>query len=227
MLYTYPKQAHFGKMIAKSKIYEYTNITTILKDKFVAQIDKITWQYKLAPETINLTATPTVPEIQIFDIRLKGNDVDEALLRVIDKAIPFPIIYQIHRGDEVKIKAAYKRPSDADKSKWVIEAYVESDWMPEDTQKTALPIALDLSKLYEQILKALIPKELPVMETQGSMKEQMELIELIKAKERAYEKLRTKRDKEKQFNKKVKLNEELRILKNEIDKLKQNDKNPA
>jgi len=227
MLYTYPKQAHFGKMIAKSKIYEYTNITTILKDKFVAQIDKITWQYKLAPETINLTATPSVPEIQIFDIRLKGNDVDEVLLRVIDKAIPFPIIYQIHRGDEVKIKAAYKRPSDADKSKWVIEAYVESDWMPEDTQKTVLPISLDLSKLYEQILKALIPKALPVMETQGSMKEQMELIELIKAKERAYEKLKVKRDKEKQFNKKVKHNEELRTLKNEIDKLKQNDKNPA
>ena len=220
MLYTYPKQAHFGKMIAKGKIYEHANISTALKDKFVAQIEKITWQYKLAPETINLTATPAVPEIQIFDIKLKGNGVDEALLRAIDKAIPFPIIYQIYRGDEVKVKAAYKRPSDADKSKWVIEAYVESDWMPEETQKTPLPVALDLSKLYEQMLKALIPKSLPIMEIQGSMKEQMELIERIKAKERAYEKLRTKRDKEKQFNKKVKLNEELRTLKNKIEQLK-------
>jgi len=96
----------------------------------------------------------------------------------------------------------------------------KSDWMPEDTQKTALPIALDLSKLYEQMLKALIPETLPIVETQGSMKEQMELIERIKAKERAYDKLKAKRDKEKQFNKKVKLNEELRILKNEIDSLK-------
>ncbi len=221
MLYTYPKQAHFGKMIAKSKIYEHANISTALKDKFVAQIDKIIWQYKLASETINLTATPSVPEIQIFDIRLKGKDVDEALLRVIDKAIPFPIIYQIHRGDEVKIKAAYKRPSDADKSKWVIEAYVENDWMPEDTQKTTLPIALDLSRLYEQMIKALIPKALPIVEAQGSMKEQMDLIEVIKAKERAYDKLKAKRDKEKQFNKKVKLNKELRILDQEIRQLRQ------
>ena len=221
MLYTYPKQAHFGKMIAKSKIYEHANISTALKDKFVTQIDKITWQYKLAPETINLTATPTVPEIQIFDIRLKGNDVDEALLRVIDKAIPFPIIYQIHRGDEVKIKAAYKRPSDADKSKWVIEAYVESDWMPGDTEKRALPIALDLSKLYEQMLKALIPKSLPIMEMSGSMKEQMELIEMIKAKDRAYEKLKVKRDKEKQFNRKAELNAQLKKLKKELDSSKE------
>jgi hypothetical protein len=228
MLYTYPKQAYFGKIIAKSKIYKHANISAALKEKFVAQIDKITWQYKLAPETINLTATPAVSEIQIFDIKLKANEADEALLRVIDKAIPFPIIYQIYRGEgKVKVKAAYKRPSDADKSKWVIEAYVESDWMPADAPKSALPIALDLSTLYEQMLKALIPKTLPIVERRGSMKEQMELIEAIKAKERAYEKLKAKRDKEKQFNKKVKLNEELRTLKNKIEKLKQNDKNPA
>ena len=220
MLYTYPKQAHFGKMIAKSKIYEHANMSTALKDKFVAQIDKITWKYKLAPETINLTSTPAVPEIQIFDIRLKGNEVDEALLRVIDKAIPFPIIYQIYRGDEIKVKAAYKRPSDADKSKWVTEAYVESDWMSTEALRRSLPIALDLSTLYEQMLKALIPKTLPIMETQGSMKEQMELIEAIKVKERAYEKLKAKRDKEKQFNKKVKLNEELQQLKKVINNLK-------
>ena len=117
MLYTYPKQAHFGKMIAKSKIYEHANLTTAVKDKFVSQIDKITWQYKLASATINLQSTSSVPEIQIFDIRLKGKEVDEPLLRVIDKAIPFPIICQIHRGDEVKVKAAYKRPSDTDKSR--------------------------------------------------------------------------------------------------------------
>lgn len=48
------------------------------------------------------------------------------------------------------------------------------------------------------------------------MKEQMELIKIIKAKERAYNKLKAKRDKEKQFNKKVKINEELHKLKVEI-----------
>ena len=92
MLYIYPKQAHFGKMIAKSKIYEHSHLTMAVKNKFISQIDKITWQYKLAPETINLSATPSVPEIQIFNIRLKGDTLDEALLRVIDKAIPFPIM---------------------------------------------------------------------------------------------------------------------------------------
>ena len=219
MLYSYPKQAHFGKMIAKSKIYEHANLTTAVKDKFVSQIDKITWQYKLASATINLQATSSVPEIQVFDIRLKGNDLDEALLRIIDKAIPFPIFYQIYRDNEVKIKAAYKRPSDADKSKWVVESYFESEWIELDTPKEPLPLALDLGKLYEQMMKALMPKELIETGAQTAIKEQVELFEQIKAKERAYDKLKAKRDREKQFNRKAELNTELKKLKKEIEML--------
>lgn len=219
MLYEYPRQAHFGKMIAKSKIYEHGNVSSLIKDKFVSQIDKITWQYKLASETINLTPTASVPEIQIFDIRLKGKDIDESLLKVIDKAIPFPIFYQIIRDDEVKIKAAYKRPSDADKNKWVVESYFESEWLDTSASKEHLPVALDLGKLYEQMMKALMPKEVIETGTSSSMKETVDLIEKIKAKERAYEKLKMKRDKEKQFNKKVKLNKELHTLAEEIKTL--------
>jgi len=220
MLYAYPKQAHFGKVIAKSKFYEHGSISTTIKEKFVSQIEKIIWSYKLAPETINLSSTSAVPEIQIFDIRLKSKEISEDLLRSMDRAIPFPIIFQLYRGNEVKVKAAYKRPSDADKSKWVVDAYVESEWMPAGTPKETLPVALDLGKLYEQIIKALIPEALPTLQQSGSMKEQMELIEIIKAKERAYNKLKAKRDKEKQFNKKVKINEELHRLKEEIETLK-------
>jgi len=220
MLYAYPKQAHFGKVIAKSKFYEHGSISTTIKEKFVSQIEKIIWSYKLAPETINLSSTSAVPEIQIFDIRLKGKEISEDLLRSMDRAIPFPIIFQLYRGDEVKVKAAYKRPSDVDKSKWVVDAYVESEWMSADSPKETLPVALDLGKLYEQIIKALIPEALPTLQQSGSMKEQMELIEIIKAKERAYNKLKAKRDKEKQFNKKVKINEELHKLKEEIETLK-------
>ena len=49
---------------------------------------------------------------------------------------------------------------------------------------------------------------------------QMELIEAIKVKERAYAKLKAKRNKEKQFNKKVKINEQLHKLSKDLDKMK-------
>ena len=53
-LFAYPKQAEFGRVLPKNKIYEHSGANTRLKDLFVEQVDQIVWRYKLAPETINL-----------------------------------------------------------------------------------------------------------------------------------------------------------------------------
>jgi len=70
-LFAYPKQAEFGRVLPKNKIYEHSGANTRLKELFVAQVEQIVWRYKLAPETINLAAKPGVPEIQVFAIQLK------------------------------------------------------------------------------------------------------------------------------------------------------------
>lgn len=219
MLYEYPKQTKFGKLVAKNKIYEHTNASTALKDKFVNQIDKITWAHKLAPETINLESSESVPEIQIFDVKLKVKDLSEELLKSIDKVIPFPIIFQLYYEDKIKIKAAYKRPSDADKAKWVIESYFETEWLDIDSPKEALPVALNLTKLYEQMIQALMPN-IKGYSADVSIKDQVTHIQLYKSKEKEYEKLKAKRDKEKQFNRKAELNKQLKSLQKELDDLK-------
>lgn len=219
MLYEYPKQTKFGKLVAKNKIYEHTNASTALKDKFVNQIDKITWAHKLAPETINLESSESVPEIQIFDVKLKVKDLSEELLKSIDKVISFPIIFQLYYEDKIKIKAAYKRPSDADKAKWVVESYFETEWLDIDSPKEALPVALNLTKLYEQMIQALMP-HIKGYSADVSIKDQVTHIQLYKSKEKEYEKLKAKRDKEKQFNRKAELNKQLKSLQKELDDLK-------
>lgn len=219
MLYDFPKQTKFGKLVAKNKIYEHANASTALKDKFVNQIDKITWAHKLAPETINLASSESVPEIQIFDVKLKVKDLSEELLKSIDKVIPFPIIFQLYYEDKIKIKAAYKRPSDADKAKWVVESYFETEWFDLSSPKEALPVALNLTKLYEQMLQALIP-HIKGHSADVSIKDQVTHLQLYKSKEKEYEKLKAKRDKEKQFNRKAELNKQLKSLQKELDDLK-------
>ncbi|MGZ8913841.1 MAG: DUF4391 domain-containing protein [Methylobacter sp.] len=91
-LFAYPKQAQFGRVLPKSKLYEHASPSPALKALFVEQVEQIVWQYKLAPETINLPAKPAVPEIQIFDITLKTPELDHDVLRCIDKAIPYPTL---------------------------------------------------------------------------------------------------------------------------------------
>jgi hypothetical protein len=222
MLYEYPKKTKFGKMVAKSKIYEHTNVSSALKEKFKTQIEKITWEYKLAPETLNLSSSDTVPEIQIFNIKTKTFDISEELLKTIDKVIPFPIVFQLCHKEKIKVKAAYKRPSDSGNNKWVIETYFETEWLDVDTHKESLPVALDLTKLYEKMLQALMPNITEHAST-TPLKEQVSHIQTYKAKEKEYEKLKAKRDKEKQFNRKAELNKQLKSLQKELDKLKQND----
>jgi len=215
-LFHYPKQAAFERPLPKNKIYEHAKPSSAVREQFVTQVDKIVWQYKLAPETVNLPARPGVPEIQIFAITLKTQELSEDVLRCIDQAIPFPIIYQLTFEDRIKSKAAYKRPSDADASKWVVDSYFETDWLPNDTERAELPVALDLAGLYEQMLRRLLPLPPRAGET---LKAQVERLGQLRSKQNECRKMEARLQKEQQFNRKVELNAQLRQLKLELAKL--------
>jgi len=220
VLFEYPEKAKFGRTVPKSKLYENAKISTKLKDKFVKQIDKIVWKYKLAPETTNLGATDNVPEIQVFAIYLKGDEIDDALLQIIDKAINFPIIFQLYKSDQIKVKSAYKRPSASANNKWVIEAYFESAWLDKNTEKQPLPQALDLSGLYEQILQSFMPVEITNTQTSQTLDQQVDKIKQIESAQKQLDKLQVKLTKEKQFGRKADINKQLKIKQKQLDKLK-------
>ena len=99
-LVSYPKQAEFGRTLPKNKIYEHSGANTWLKDLFVEQVEQIVWRYKLAPETTNLPAKPGVPEIQVFTILLKTTELHHDVLRCIDGAVQFPIIFELTYGSD-------------------------------------------------------------------------------------------------------------------------------
>ena len=148
---------HILYELPKNKIYQHAAPGAALKELFVQQVEQIVWQYKLAPETINLPAKPSVPEIQVFDISLKTSELDQAVLRCIDKAIPFPIVFQLYHDKRIKMIAAYKRPNEADSEKWVVDGYFASDWQAQDLIRQPLPVVLDLALLYEHMLRRLLP----------------------------------------------------------------------
>lgn len=216
MIFAYPKQAEFNRVLPKSKIYEHGKPTRAVRDGFVVQINQIVWQYKLAPETINLPSRPGVPEIEIFSLELKTPEVSEDVLRCIDKAIPLPIFYNLTFEGRVKTVAAYKRPSDADASRWVVDAYFSSPWHPVDGERSALPVALDMAGLYEQMLRRLMPFPARSGET---LKDHVERLSQLRSRQTEYAKLEARLHKEKQFNRKVELNSQLRSIKTGIDTL--------
>lgn len=158
-LYSYPKSAEFGRVVPKNKIYEHTSLSSAVKQLFVGQVEQIVWQYKLAPETVNLKASKAVPEIQVFSIALKGGELKTEVLRCIDQAIPFPILFELRYDEKTMSIAAYKRPSESDSGKWVISEYFDGGWIsPQIAQIRAdLPLVMDLGQLYERLLDGLMP----------------------------------------------------------------------
>jgi hypothetical protein len=215
-LFSFPPQALVGRVLPKNKIYRHGKVGAALRERFVAQVDQIVWQYKLAPETVNLPARGGIEEIEIFDIALKTDDVDEAVLRAVDRAIPLPILFQLRHGARRRLAAAYKRPSLAEAGKWVIDGYFFGAWQAVEAPGQPLPIALDLAGLYEQLLRSLLPAPGRPGE---NLPDQIERLAALRSRRNDCAKLEARLRKEVQFNRKVALNAELRAIREEIARL--------
>ena len=214
--FDYPKAAAFGRVVPKTRIYEHVGASTALKDLLVTQVDQIVWRFKLAPETINLAATRAVSEIQVFGISLRTSKLDEEVLRAIDRAIPFPLLFELTWSGKRRAVATFKRPREADAAKWVVSEYFATDWTPDDAPRRPLPIALNLGGLYDAILTAMMPVANAADE---DIQTRVARMEAIRAKTREVDRIKARLGRERKFNKRVAINAELRMAKQELDRL--------
>lgn len=235
-LYEWPRAAAFGRVIPKNKIYEHAGANTALKATFVREVDQIVWSHKLAPETVNIAGTKQVCEIQVFRIAVRTAKLDQEVLSAIDKVIPFPLIFEVTNGEHVMVAAAYKRQSETDSSRFVLSNYFLSDWLPASGQRVAFPVALNMGTLYERLLEPLVrgqvaqlvanvsgiinsPIAPAVADQPVSLETRIAQAEGIKAKVLDIMRIRARLAREKQFNKRVEINAELRTAKQELERL--------
>jgi Domain of unknown function (DUF4391) len=227
-MFHYPPQTLFNRVLPKSKIYAHAKPGRAVKELFVSHISEIVWKHKLSPETLMLPACRGITEIQVFEIVLKSDDCDGVPLRTIlltiDRAIPFPILFQLTHADRIRFAASYKRPSDADASQWVIEGSFVLPWQSAIAERPPLPVALDLAALYDQLIRRHIPLAPRPGET---LRDQVARHLAIETKQREAQQLESRLAREKQFNRKVELNQQLRALSAELSELGHGLRQPA
>ncbi|MBX3089800.1 MAG: DUF4391 domain-containing protein [Cryobacterium sp.] len=204
ILYRWPGSAEFGRTVPKTKFYEHGKIRTALREKFVEDVQRITWAYKLAESTIRLKSTDAVPEIQIFAVETKGSDIPDDVLAAIDKSVHFPIFFEVSKGKDVRMVAAQKTLGGSTPK---IGTYFTTGWIPISADRKPLPTAIDLAALYESLLASL----LPVATRRGeSVSEATERIERTKKLEREIAAIERKLRNEPQLNRKVELRKALK-----------------
>ncbi|SFI21395.1 MULTISPECIES: DUF4391 domain-containing protein [Microbacterium] len=215
ILYQWPAGARFGARLPKEKFYEHGSVTSAAREKFVSDVQRITWTHKLAEETINLPSTTAVPEIEVFELLGKGDDVADVVLISIDKAVPNPIIFEIARESsgrrEVRMVAAHK-PRGTGTPK--VPGYYSTRWMPAGAERSALPTAISLSTLYAALLAPLTPIELRPGEDVSEIAERLEVVRRL---QREVAGLERKIRSEPQLNRKMELRRVLNAKQAELE----------
>jgi len=191
-----PKESFVNKFIAKNKFYEKANLSSILQKEFVDKIQKITWKYKLAESTIGIAKTETVTEIQIFEIELKEPVIPKNVLKIIDKSIPYQILYRFVYENAVAFGITLKENTS-------VENYYFCDWNEDITFDFT---GIDLEKIYQKLVKAFIRDE---AQSKSSFSEIIDVDNKIKTLEAEIASLEKRINKEKQFNRKVEINKAL------------------
>ena len=151
-MHDFPLSTEFNKRIPKQKFYKNLSVSPILKRIFVEQIRVIWWRNKIAPSTMNLAAGETVTEIEVFEVCLSTPQLDEAVLRQIDKEIPYHILFLLEYEGKYQAWTAYKEAAGSGSNAFKIGTYYHTDWMEE----SALPLKLDglnTDKVYENFVR--------------------------------------------------------------------------
>jgi len=209
-----PKNTVFGKRILKQKFYDNLSMTPQMKRIFAQQINLITWQYKIAPSTINIAEGETVKEIEVITIKLNQRELDKRVLPLIDKKIPYHILFLFEYGGEVQAWVGYKEQ--AKYSTFKPSAYYHTEWLQPDTLNLRID-GLDLDKIYENFVRQIAGKRLGDTGDGiiNAIKRDKKLQQLVKDITVLDKKIKN----EQQFNRQVKLNNKLKQLKSELEKI--------
>lgn len=205
MEFTLPKQSYVHKVVPKSKFFSRAKVNTKLKQEFVDLVQRITWEHKLAVDTLGIQKTEAVEEIQIFKLELKKRSVPKNVLKVIDKTIPYPILFTLRYGNQTAYAISLKVAGD--------ERYYISKW---GTDVAFRFTGRNLETVYQGLVSALM--EQPVS-TEAGFATMVETDKKRVVLEREIAALKSKIRNEKQFSKKVELNHQLQAKKSNLESL--------
>jgi len=215
--FKYPDSTRVQRNLPKNKLYEQANADSKLKEMFVTQIEQIIWAQKLSAQTLNIEACKDITEIQVLEIKLKGERLHIEVLQAIDKAIPHPIVFEVKTTTKKQYVTACYKTIGVNGGVSLSEYYQsELSLGEENLARFELPVAVNTKGLYEQLLASLLPYDLRENE---SFIQLIHRLDEIKSLEKKQQQVNKKLSNEKQFKNKVTINAELKQIKHQLKQL--------
>lgn len=220
-MFNLPETTEFNKRIPKQKFYENLSVTPELKRVFAQQIGTIYWRNKIAATTVNVAAGKTVSELEVFEIRLNQPELSTAALQLIDREIPYHILFVLTYDGKAQAWIGYKEASLSKKDSFKVGSYYHTDWT--EPQKLNLQLqGLDMDAVYASFVRQIAGQRLQVSHdssarNEATLKESVERDERRQQLQKQIAALEKRIGNEKQFNRQVELNAELKARMREFE----------
>ena len=208
-----PTSTIVDKIVPKNSFDEYA--TTKQKKLLTSVVARIKWLHKLSNQTVNLQRKEVI-EIQVFELELKEQTNVNELLLLINRVIPYPIVFVLRFNEEVMYSISKKHTHPTNENQAVVDWTFSTSWKNVVKDEFEISLSNSLDSVFQDICFKISGKN------QGKEKD----IETLIAKEQQLKQLnseieKTQKaiDKCRQFNKRVELNQKLQLilkLKNEL-----------
>lgn len=212
-----PKSTEVNARITKQKFYEKLTVSASLKESFIQEIQAIYWRNKISPQTMNLETVGNVSEIEVFEIKLVSGQLNEEVLRQIDKGLPYYILYVLEYHNRYKAAIGYKEVSPVGYGTSKVTKYYYTDWVPYDE----LPVHIDglsIDTAYENLLRQIAGDRLSASKnTDQPIGEAIEVETRRDKIKRRIDALEHKIAKEPQLNRQIQMRAEVKRLAQEME----------
>lgn len=205
-----PKNCYYGRVIPKNSFDKYTS--TKQKRLFTDMVSRMSWTHKLAPQTINLSGK-NILEIQVIHIELKRKEGIGNILSMIDKSVPYSIVFVVQFGNEVFVSATSKHANPNSTDSCVLDWTFKSDWFLIEDFGVVLNLRGSLDFVFFDLCKQLSPFASGVVD---SLEDLVAKISIFSKLDKEVKRLRAAVTSCKQFNRQVELNLELLRVEEEM-----------
>lgn len=212
----YPQSTIVNRVVPKTMFYKFMEVNPRMKTRFVNDVINITWLYKLAASTLNVTDTENMKEIEVFVVNLKQPDCPTDLFSFIDTNMPHHIVFVLVHDNHAMLLINYKEWADDTHTKFNITQAFTSPWVSVDN----LHLQIDgqsLPRIYDNFVAQISG----IGEHKaGCMADIVALKKQIAKAETELKSLEKRMRKEPQLDRQMQMNKQVKAKRNELDSLK-------
>ena len=213
----FPQSTIVDSLVPKTKFYHFMEVNPRMKSHFVNDVARIDWLYKLSPDTLNVTASEDMVEIEVFVATLKQPDCPTDLFTFIDTHMPRHLVFILQYEANSMPLINYKQWKDDTHTQFRITQMFASPWVP----TTSLQLDIDgqsLPRIYDNFVAQISG----IGEHRaGSMEEIVALKQRITKAQKELEALEKRMRRETQVNIQMELHAQARAKRKELGELQQ------